>query len=197
MRDGEGTMNAHADLATLLSYWLGELDESREAALEEHYLGCAECSARLGEVEALATGVRRAYSRGLVHAIVTPGFVEQLRSRGLRIREYHVALNGSVNCSLGPDDQALFGHLHAPLAGVDRVDAIFENVVSPAKAGAQSPNRIEDVPFDAAAGEVVLAPSVERLREMGTHRHAVRLVAVGVDGERVIGDYTFNHSASA
>jgi anti-sigma factor RsiW len=58
-------MNApHADLATLLAYWLGELDESAEAGLETHYLGCDECAARLSEVEALASGIRRLFGEG-------------------------------------------------------------------------------------------------------------------------------------
>jgi hypothetical protein len=49
-------MSVHADLATLLGYWLGELGEAKEAELETHYLGCDECAARLSEIELVASG---------------------------------------------------------------------------------------------------------------------------------------------
>jgi hypothetical protein len=170
----------------LVAYWLGELDETHEAALEEHYLGCAECSARLGEVEALAEGVKRAYGSGRVGAVVTTAFVERLRSRGLRLREYQVPRNGSVNCSIGPEHDVLLGYLNdVPLEGVSRVDAVvvLDHEI-----------RLEDVPFDKAARQVILAPSVELMRSLPAHREVVRLMAIEEGGERVLGEYTFNHS---
>jgi hypothetical protein len=177
----------HADFATLLAYWLGELDEAEESRVEEHYLGCAECSAQLAVVEGLASGVRRAFSAGRVGAVITPAFAERMRSRGLRIREYVVPRNGSVNCTVLPIDQVLLSRLQVPLEGVDRLDvvvAIGGNEV-----------RLEDVPFDAATGEVMLAPSIELIRGLPSHRRVMRLVAVGPGEERVLGEYTFNHTA--
>ena len=173
-------MSAHADFATLVAYWLGELDEAHEAALEEHYLGCAVCSATLAEVEALAEGVRRGMGR--VDSVLTSRFIEQLQSSGLRIREYRVPLNGSVNCTVAPEDQLLLSRLQAPLGGLDRVDLIV---------GEQ---RLEDIPFDAASGEVVVVPSLARVRAMPAQTEVMRLVAVEAGGERVIGEYTFNHT---
>jgi hypothetical protein len=175
----------HADLATMLAYWQGELDEPREAAFEEHYLGCEVCSARLAEVEAIAAGVRRAFTSGRLGAIVTPAFVEQLRSRGVRLREYFVPCNGSVNCSVAPEDQVLLSRLQVSLEGVERLDAITVH---------EGEHRLEDVPFDAASGEVVLAPCVEMVRTLPQHRQSVRLVAVGPGGDRLLGEYVFNHS---
>lgn len=178
-------MSHHADFETLAAYWLGELDAAREAALEEHYLGCNECSERLAEIEALAAGVRRAFAGGRVGAFVSAPFAERLRTEGLRVREYRVPRNGSVNCSVAPEDQVLLSRLEAPLAGVVRVDAIL----------AGEPGvRLKDVPFDPAAGEVVLAPGIERIRAMPAHREVVRLIAVEAGGERVLGEYTFNHT---
>jgi len=49
--------------------------------------------------------------------------------------------------------------------------------------------------FDAAASEVVITPEIARIRAMPSHQHRYRLVAVEENGERVIGDYTFNHTA--
>jgi len=172
------------DLATLLGYWFGELDETREAAIEEHYLGCAACSAQLEEVEALGAGVRRAFAEGHVTAVISSAFAERLRHRGLHLREYRVPCNGSVNCTVAPEDDVLLSRLQVPLQGVERIDLL----VAPADL------RLEDVPFDAASGEVVVAPSIAYIRTLPAHRQVMRLVAVGADGERVLGEYTFNHS---
>ena len=57
-----------------------------------------------------------------------------------------------------------------------------------------APEIYRDIPFDAASGEVVLAPKIARIRAMPSHQHRVRLVAVDANGERVIGDYTFIHT---
>jgi anti-sigma factor RsiW len=187
--------HACPDFPTLLAYWFGELDDAREAAIEEHYLGCAACTEQLEEVEALGAGVRRIFAGGRLVAVVTPAFTERLRQRGLRLREYRVPCNGSVNCSVGPDDDVLLSRLQVPLQGVERIDLVV-SPVSPAKAGAQSPAdlRLEDIPFDAASGEVVVAPSIAHVRTLPAHRQVMRLVAVGADGERLLGEYTFNHS---
>ena len=175
----------HADLSTLLGYWQRELEDAQEAAFEKHYIGCELCSRRLAEVEVLAIGVRGAFASGRVGAIITPAFVELLRSHGVRLREYRVPRNGSVNCTVGPDDQMLLGRLQVPLEGVERVDAIAVHA---------GDARVEDVPFDAATGEVLLAPSVELMRTLPEHREVVRLVAVRSGRDRVLGEYTFNHS---
>lgn len=185
MRDRKGPAVSHADFATLQAYWLGELDDALEAAVEEHYLGCAECSARLAEVAALADGVRGAFASGAFATVLTPRFVERLREQGLRLREYRVPRNGSVNCSVFPEDQVLLSRLQVPLEGVTRVDVI----------ALASDRRMEDVPFDAASGEVVMSPSIALVRTMPSYSHTLRLVAVGDEGERVLGDYTFNHTA--
>jgi anti-sigma factor RsiW len=181
-------MTAHADLPTLVAYWLGELDEAKETELETHYLGCAECTTRLSEVEALASGIRRAFGDGRIAAVVTPAFADQLHARGLRIREYRVPLNGSVNCSVAPEDEVLLSRLPVTLEGVERLDLL----ISP-EAGAAFV-RLEDVPFDVAAGEVVLAPSIALVRQLPAHRRVMRLVSVSPAGERLLGEYTFNHS---
>ncbi len=175
----------HADLATLLAYRQGELDEAREAALEEHYLGCALCSAQLAVVQAIAAGVRGAFAMGRIGTVITPAFAERLRSQGLRMREYRVPRNGSVNCSVAPEDEVLLSRLQLSLEGVERLDAIVTY---------EGEERLEDVPFDAASGEVVVAHGIEWVRTLPEHRRSVRLVAVGPAGDRVLGEYTFNHS---
>jgi hypothetical protein len=104
------------------------------------------------------------------------------------VREYRVAPNGSVNCTIAPEDELLVSRLEAPLAGVARIDVI--SYLNDAQTDV-----FRDIPFDAASGAIVLTPSVARLRTMPSHRRRFRLVAIDESGERVIGDYTFNHTA--
>jgi anti-sigma factor RsiW len=173
---------------TLIAYWLDELDEAADARIDEHLLGCDACSRRLAEIVALADGTRVAFEGGEVRAFVTDAFVRRVATRMARVREYRVPHNGSVNCSVGPEDDLLVAHLEAPLAGVHRVDAI--SYLDDARTGV-----FEDIPFDAATGEVVMAPKIAHVRLAPSHRMRVELLAVDERGRRMIGHYTFNHVA--
>lgn len=183
-----GTCVAPIGDEALIAYWQGELDEAGEAHVDEHVLGCGECSERLAQIVALADGTRVAFAEGRVRAFVTDAFVRGAVEHGARVREYRVPRNGSVNCSVAPEDELLVSRLEAPLAGVRRIDAI--TYVDDALAGV-----VHDIPFDASSGEVVLMPKIAHVRTLPSHRQRVRLVAVEDDGERVIGDYTFNHTS--
>lgn len=175
-------------LATLAEYWLGELDAAREAPVEEHLLGCGHCSAALQELADLGGGIRALVRAGAVLAIVPGAFVERLSAGGLRLREYRVPLNGSVNCTVAPDDDLVIARLEAPLAGVEQVDLVLLDFRP------EGQERLRDVPFDAAAGEVVWAPRTDTLHASPAFTAHAQLVAVARDGERVIGEYTFHHT---
>jgi hypothetical protein len=169
----------------LVEYWLGELDSRTESRIDEHLLGCASCSEGLGQIVTLAGGIRTLFRQGLVHAFVTDAFVKQLVKHGVRVREYRVPRDGSVNCTVNPEDELLVARLEAPLAGVPRVDAIHS--------GDMPTSVFRDIPFDAESNEVLLLPKTAYVRTMPSHQHRIHLVAIEREGERVIGDYTFNH----
>jgi Putative zinc-finger len=175
-------------LATLLEYWLGELDEAREAALDEHLLGCGHCSASLQSLVDLAGEVRAAVRAGAVHTVVADAFVKRLAAQGLRLREYRVPHNGSVYCTVAPDDDLLITRLDAPLGGVERLDV--------ERVGGEGAvlERLRDVPFDAAAGEVVIAERMEVMRALPASTARMRLLAMAPSGERLVGEYTFHHT---
>jgi hypothetical protein len=180
----------HAPIAfeRLVDYWLGDVDAAVTDAIDEHLLGCDSCGARLDEVIALAGGVRAAFDAGRVGTFVTAAFVAALAARGKRVREYRVPLNGSVACGIAPDDDLVVGRLQLPaLAGVTRLDALLRTDEGEVR-------RIEDVPFDRATGEVLNLPQPAMLRRLMTQRRVIRLLAVDAGGERVVGDYTLNHS---
>jgi hypothetical protein len=175
-------------LATLLEYWLGELDEARESRLDEHLLGCGHCSANLQSLVDIAGEVRVAVRAGAVDTVLTDAFVKRLAAQGLRLREYRAPHNGAVYCTVAPDDDLLITRLDAPLAGVERLDVEYlggEGAVL---------ERRRDVPFDAAAGEVVLTPRMERVRALPASTVRYRLLAVAPSGERLVGEYTFHHT---
>lgn len=175
-------------LATLAEYWLDELDTAREAELDEHLLGCGHCSAELQRLADLGHGIRTLVGSGAVRAVVTDEFVKRLAATGRTLREYRVARNGSVNCTLAPDDDVLVARLQAPLTGFDRLDLELPS------AGGSERVRLTDIPFDPAAGEVIFTPDVPSIRALPAIRYSVRLLAVAREGERVLGEYTFNHT---
>ena len=147
----------------------------------------ASCSARLQELALLSTGIKKVVASGAFGAVLTGVFVTRLRQAGLRVREYRVPPGGSVACTIAPDDDLVVGRLGAALGGVGRLDMLVHDDARGDSA------RLEDVPFDAAVGEVLFTPGVAYLRTLDTHTQRVELVAVAAGGDRVIGDYTFNH----
>ena len=172
--------------ARLVEYWLGELDEAGEARVEEHFLGCGECSENLQSVVELARGVRALVQRGTAHAVLTDAFVARLAAQGLRLREYRVPCNGSVHCTVAPDDDFLISRLEAPLGDIEQLDVVFF--------GEEGQHRLRDVPFNRSAGEVVLTLGIANIRAADAHTARFQLLAVDRQSERLIGEYTFNHT---
>lgn len=181
-------MNHHVDFAVLVDYWFGEVEPRDEEAVEDHLFACDECSARLEDLVSLGAGIRSAFRSGELRAVLPRDFVERLKSEGVRLREYRVAAGGSVNCTLTGEDDFVVSRLQVPLAGVQRLDLVYLGPDGEAQA------TFEDIPFDAAAGEVLVLPSAAALRAMPAHTARMRLVAVGTEGAKPLGDYTFNHT---
>jgi hypothetical protein len=174
--------------STLLEYWLGELSAEAEAGVEEHFIGCAYCSAQLGELVALGNGIRALVPRGAAPLFVTQPLLDDLRGDGARVREYRLSPGESVQCTVHADDDLVVSRLRAPLAGVTRLDLV--------RIADDGEFRLPDIPFDAAAGEVIFCPPMELLRGLGACTERLRLVAVSERGERPIADYAFHHQPS-
>lgn len=179
----------HLALDELLAYWLHETDSGTTGLVEQHLMACDACGEQIDELAALAQGVRAAVRAGAVGAVASAAFVQRLGAQGLRVREYRVERNGSVICSVAPDDDVLVARLAAPLAGVQRLDVLVEWSVEP---GVQ--HRLEDIPFDPQAAELVFLPRLSLVRQHP--RHVARLVLLAVEpagGTRELGSYTFRH----
>lgn len=176
--------------ATLVEYWFGELPAEAEARIEEHFLGCAQCSAELETLALLGQGVRAAFEKGAIHAVISTPFLSTMKERGMRLREYPVAPGESVYCTIGKDDDAVVARLKAPLAGFGRVDLVATDETG------KLLYRVDDVPYDPAAGEVLFCPPAAALKQMPAHTQRVRLLAIAPGAERAIADYTFFHAPS-
>jgi len=182
------TSAGHVPIESLLAWWLHETDAAETDAVDEHLLRCDACGETLDALLGLADGVRAAFKAGLVGAIASAEFVAKVATRGHRVREYRLPWNGGVDCTVAPDDELLVGRLQAPLAGVERLDAILEFSYAP---GVR--HRVEDVPFDAGAGEVIYLPKIAEVKRAPVHAHTVTLIATRGGAERSLGTYTFRH----
>ena len=182
------TCSAPTPFTNLVEYWFGELAQDEEERIEEHLLGCTRCSGQLGNLAALGAGIRSAFRGGRSSAVVSPGFLVEMKQHGLRLREYRVPPGGSVNCTITAADDAVVGRLQAALTDASRVDLVLLH-----EPGA---GRLPDIPFDPAKGEVLFCPSAAGLKQMPAHTQVIRLLAVDATGERPLADYTFVHTPS-
>jgi hypothetical protein len=178
------------DWEVLAEYWSAELDPHREPFMEEHLLACGDCSARLQTLVETAQGIRMLARRGDLRVVLTREFAARLEREGLRVRQYAPKSGGSVECTITAQDDLLMGRLAADLSGFTRVDAIFYDA-----SGAER-GRATDIPFRATLTEVVLNEPVSLARQYGHDVMIVKLVGTDTHGERLVGEYRFNHSPS-
>ena len=173
----------------LFEYWLGELDETRSRGVEEHVFACAACTQRLGAIVDLGAAIRAELLRGAFSFVTSAPFIRRIKDAGWQVREYDLAAGGSVACTVTPDDDFVVSYLRAPLRDVRRLDVLIDDTTS-------GKHRVNDVAFDSEAGTLAAVTSTAYLKTLGHSQQRVRLVAVDGVEERVIADYTFNHSPS-
>jgi hypothetical protein len=179
------------DAAVLADYWIGALEGPEDEAAEEHLLDCDECGARLREVIALAEGVRNLAREGTLRMVVSDTFLRRAAEEGLRVREYAPPAGGGVQCTVTAEDDILIGRLAANLSGTTRVDLCLcdEHGVEQV--------RLPDIPVHSGATSIAFQEPIERAKAAPTHTMIARLVARDeAGGERLLGEYTFNHTRS-
>jgi len=180
--------SSHPSIDTLLDYWLHDSDAATTDAVDEHLMQCDACGQVLDGLIALGDGVRAAFRAGAVAAVTSGAFVQRLAAQGLQVREYRLPHNGSVNCTVAPEDDLLVAHLEAPLQGIERLDALAQLSIEP---GVQ--HRLQDIPFDAQAGEVLYVSKLAEVKQLPAHTAQITLLAVDSGGTREVGQYTFHH----
>jgi hypothetical protein len=179
------------DAAVLADYWLAVLAGSEEEAVELHLLDCDECGARLREVIALAEAVRNLAREGSLRMVVSEAFLQRAAEEGLRVRQYAPPPGGGVQCTVTAEDNILIGRLAANLSGAKRVDLCICD-----ERGVEQ-LRLPDIPVHPGASSVVYQESITFAKAAPTNRMIARLVTFDETGaERLLGEYTFNHTRS-
>ena len=179
------------DAAVLADYWLAGLAGAEEDAVEEHLLGCDRCGERLREVIALAEGVRNLAREGSLRMVVSEAFLKRAAEEGIRIREYAPPPGGGVQCTVTAEDDLLVGRLAANLSGAKRVDLCLCD-----ERGVEQ-LRLPDIPVHPGASSVAFQESITFAKAAPTSKMIVRLITFDdVGAERLLGEYTFNHTRS-
>jgi hypothetical protein len=179
------------DAAVLADYWLAALPHSDEEAVELHLLDCDPCGARLREVMALTEGIRKLAREGSLRMVVSDAFLKRVAEEGLRIREYAPPAGGGVQCTVTAEDDFLIARLAANLTGAKRVDLCLCDELGVEQL------RLPDIPVQSGASHVVYQESITFAKAMPTSTLIARLVAFDeAGGERLLGEYTFNHMRS-
>jgi hypothetical protein len=179
------------DAAILADYWLARLASAEEEAVEVHLFDCDPCGARLREVIALAEAIRNLAREGSLRMIVNDTFLRRAKQEGLRIREYAPPPGGGVQCTVTAEDDILIARLAAKLSGAKRVDlCIYDE-------GGVERLRLPDIPVHSGASSVVYQESITFAKAAPTNKIVARLVGFDeAGGERLLGEYTFNHTRS-
>jgi len=179
------------DAAVLADYWLGALAKPEEEAVEEHLLDCDRCGTRFREVIALTGGLRTLAREGSLRMVVSDAFLKRAEEEGLRVREYTPPVGGGVECTVTAEDDILVGRLAADLSGAGRLDLCICD-----ERGIEQ-FRMPDIPFQSGASSVAYQESITFAKAMPTHKMIARLVTFDEAGdERLLGEYTFNHTRS-
>lgn len=179
------------ELTVLSDYWLAALSRAEEETVEEHLLQCDPCGARLQEVIALAEGIRNLAREGSLRMVVSDTFLQRAAEEGLRVREYAPPPGGVVQCTVTAEDNFLIARLAANVTGARRVDLCICD-----ESGAEQ-LRLPDIPVQAGASNVIYQESITFAKAMPTNKIIARLVTFDeAGGERLLGEYTFNHTRS-
>ena len=167
----------------LVAYWAGDLPSEEEGALEEHVMGCRDCTASSERVAAIALSVR-----ALIPPLVTSAHVAELRARGLRIEENPmvpgerkaVVFRRGVDVllhRLGGLALANASEVSVTVRDEDTGDVIYEEA---------------HAPFDAENGEVLVA--CQRHFATFPHNVLVEVRALAPDIEPKLAQYMIPHT---
>ena len=177
------------DLAVLMDYWLGALARADEEAVEGHLMSCDRCGERLGEVVALAEGLRTLARSGSLQVVISEQFVMHAGETGRRVRQYAPPPGGSVQCTVAADDDLIVARLAADLTSAARVD------LSWCDAHGVELIRMADIPVRRETGTVICQQSITMAKASPSNTLIARLIAINSDGsDELLGEYSFHHT---
>jgi hypothetical protein len=174
----------------LADYWMALSADADDTSIEEHLLGCDECGDRLRDVIGMVRSLQRLAHQGSLRMIVSDTFVSRARDSGLRVREYAVEPGTSVACTVSEDDDLLVSRLAVNVSHSARVD------VSLCDAQGVERSRLRDIPVRADAETILVQESMTLAKALPTATLVLRLLSVDAGEDRLLGEYTFNHTRS-
>jgi hypothetical protein len=133
--------------------------------------------------------VGRLVGQGAFGVVVSPSFLETASRQGLRVREYRVPAGGRVDCTVTAEDDLLVSYLAGDFRGVSRLDLVVQVEDGPE-------HRVFDVPVSPSSPEVIVAHAMPEVRAIQSCTMRLRLLAQEGEGDRLVGEYTFAHTAS-
>ena len=168
----------------IIALVLGELPASEAEEIEEHLLGCADCSAYADWLGALGDGVRTLSRTGRIELVATVSVVSRLDADGLPMRRYHLRPGEIVPCSIADETYNLV-QLDADLSAGGRIDGVL---LGP---GGIPLQRFDDIPYDPAAGTVFVIARGDQIRALPSILMTIRLLR----GDELLGEYRLDHTA--
>ena len=121
--------------------------------------------------------------------IVSDEFLQRAPEEGLRIRQYTPPVGGSVDCTVTAEDDFLIGRLAADLSRAKRVDLSICD-----ERGVEQ-LRLPDIPVRPGTSGINYQESITHAKAMPTTKLIARLLTFDETGrERLLGEYTFNHT---
>jgi hypothetical protein len=172
----------------LIDYWAHDLPGADVSAVEEHLFSCADCSARLEVVAAVAGGVAALARQGRISGIISRALLNKLQRDGVRVRQYTLDPGETVPCAAFPGDDVVVTSLRANLTGVRAVSLRVTG------AGDAPIGTIDDIPVSDAATGILWATPGAVVRAMPSQRLHLTLRSSHDGG--VLGEYDLDHSQS-
>jgi hypothetical protein len=121
--------------------------------------------------------------------VVSDTFLKRAAEEGLRC--VSTPPGGGVQCTVTAEHDILIGRLAANLSGAKRVDLCICD-----EHGVER-SRMADIPVNSKAGSVAYQESIKFMKDAPTLKMIARLVTFDeAGGERLLGEYTFNHTRS-
>ena len=183
------TCQTPIDPVVLTDYWLGLLPQAEEDRVEQHLLQCDACGNRLRGVIQLSEGLRLLARSGELRVVVAEEFINHFVESGRHVRQYEFAPGQTLPCTISVEDDLLVARLAADLTGAERVDLSF---CDPQGIERQ---RMTDIPVRTDAGRVIFQESIVFAKTSPSTTMVARLLAIGSDGgQRLLGEYTFQHT---
>ena len=167
---------------TIVALWAGDLTAEETAAVEGHLFACDECAATSDRLGKLVVGLRAGIPPVISHA-----HRDRLVDSGKRIRVTPVEPGIQAHAHFTKDVDLLVHVLKGDLSRADRVDV---ELVTPEGI---TRHTFELVPFDARAGEVLIACQRHYEHIFPGGDPLFRVLAVEQGRRRTVGEYLVVH----